>query len=301
MRVLKHIALSLIILLSNSSSVKANKVYKYKDDKGQWVFSDKPPIKEVKTEELIYKQAMPEQELSPKIYVVPHNSLYNVVIKNPLYIPIEIEITSADTSIASQYVVIQANQSKTLIESLTQKPDFNYRWVTGDPKAQVDGSVYHFPSNTRRPLKISQSFHGKFSHYQSPNKYAVDIAMPVGTDITAAREGVIVSTKDNFHISGKTRYFVDKANYVKVLHSDGTFATYAHLLQGTVVVSVGDKVNVGDKLARSGSSGYSTGPHLHFVVRKNVGFELNSIPFQFVGENGLNYTPQAGMLVEKQH
>jgi len=300
MRFLQHVFLILFILLCISDATFASKVYKYKDENGQWVFSDTPPINDVKTQELIYKEEKVESQSAPKVYVIPHDATYSVVIKNPLYIPVEIEIKSASNEIASQYLVIPAQKSKTLVDNLASKPDFTYRWITGDPKAQVDHSVYQFPSNTGKALKITQSFNGKFSHFQTPNKYAVDIAMPVGTDITAARAGVVVATKDNFHMSGKTRYFVDKANYVKVLHTDGTFATYAHILQDTVVVSPGDKVEVGDKLARSGSSGYSTGPHLHFVIRKNYGFKLKSVPFKFSNGNGQYFTPKAGMLVEAQ-
>ena len=98
-------------------------------------------------------------------------------------------------------------------------------------------------------------------------------------------------------MGGKDKYFLDKANYVKVLHEDGTYAIYAHILRATAAVKPGDSVQVGDVLARSGSSGYSTGPHLHFVIRKNVGLKTVSIPFKFISDAGTAYTPKRGMVI----
>ena len=56
-------------------------------------------------------------------------------------------------------------------------------------------------------------------------------------------------------------------NSVKVRHSDGTYAIYGHLMQNTIRVAVGDTVVRGQALGTMGSSGYSTGKHLHFEVR----------------------------------
>jgi len=121
--------------------------------------------------------------------------------------------------------------------------------------------------------------------------------MRFGTEISAAREGTVIWVKDDYHLGGKKAYFMDKANFVKVLHQDGTYAVYAHILQGSSFVKPGDRVKAGDKLARSGSSGYSTGPHLHFVIQKNIGMKTVSIPFKFFGANGHSFTPQKGMNV----
>ena len=70
-------------------------------------------------------------------------------------------------------------------------------------------------------------------------------------------------------------------NFVRVLHDDGTMGVYLHLMQGSVVVREGQRVATGERLARSGNTGNSTGPHLHFVVQRNVGLAIESIPFDF--------------------
>ena len=52
-------------------------------------------------------------------------------------------------------------------------------------------------------------------------------------------------------------------------HADGSMAVYAHLQLESVVVSVGQGVDTGQRIAASGNTGYSTGPHLHFEFRVN--------------------------------
>ncbi|MNT90521.1 Murein DD-endopeptidase MepM [compost metagenome] len=56
---------------------------------------------------------------------------------------------------------------------------------------------------------------------------------------------------------------------------------YLHLMRGSVQVREGQQVALGERIARSGNTGNSTGPHLHFVIQRNVGLALESIPFDF--------------------
>ncbi len=86
---------------------------------------------------------------------------------------------------------------------------------------------------------------------------ALDIGVPTGTTVKAAA-------------SGKVTYAGWATSYgylVKITHSNGYETRYGHNSQ--LLVSVGQQVSKGQAIARSGSTGYSTGPHLHFEVRKN--------------------------------
>ena len=75
--------------------------------------------------------------------------------------------------------------------------------------------------------------------------------------------------------------FGDRANSVRVLHPDGSMGVYAHLEWESTIVSPGQRVRVGQQLGRSGNTGFSSGPHLHFVVQVNHGMQLVSVPIEF--------------------
>lgn len=105
--------------------------------------------------------------------------------------------------------------------------------------------------------------------------------MDAGREIVAAAAGVVESTNDGEYdecstgdCSGGGGY----GNYVKIQHADGSATIYAHMKQWTVAVSAGQSVACGQYLGEVGSSGYSTGPHLHFEVRDSAGNRVD--PFE---------------------
>lgn len=85
----------------------------------------------------------------------------------------------------------------------------------------------------------------------------LDIAVPFGSDVVATAAGTVI-------FSGQKGGY---GNCVIVSHGNGLATLYGHLSQ--LVVKVNDKVKVGQVIAKSGNSGRSTGPHLHYEVHKN--------------------------------
>ncbi|QKE62522.1 M23 family metallopeptidase [Aquipseudomonas campi] len=272
----------------------SQEMYKYKDSNGKWVFSDKRPAETAEVESLDYKETKKSLP-KPRIYTQQQDGWHYLIADNPFHAPVEFRVLSSAFESGTHTYIAPSTKQEIIHKSRADIPPFRYGWQLGDPATQEVNYLYKSPVSSRTTHKITQSFKGAFSHTDAANLYAVDIAMPVGTYISAAREGTVIWTKDDYHMSGKTGYFLDKANYIQILHDDGTYAVYAHLLLGSAKVQPGDKVKVGDILARSGSSGYSTGPHLHFVVRKNAGLTTASIPFRFVDQNGTPFIPQRGM------
>lgn len=288
----KILSLLLTVFVTFSSSF-AGEMYKYKDAQGNWVFSDKPPEKQQTFETLQYAKAKrPTAKL--KLINIRGEDGYTLLAKNNFYAPIEVGFTSPFTQQKIRKV-IPARGQLALLKSKTKAPKLNYRWALGKPITMVEHYQYSAPFYSPKPHTITQGFNGKFSHQNEYNKYAVDIAMDIGTYLTAVRAGTVIWVKDDYHMSGTTRYFLDKANSIKVLHDDGTFSQYAHILMDTALVKEGDRVNVGDRLARSGSSGFSTGPHLHFSIVKNAGLRNVAVPFQFLDEKGKPFTPKRAM------
>lgn len=96
----------------------------------------------------------------------------------------------------------------------------------------------------------------------------VDIAGPIGTPVVAAAEGVVVTAGWN---SGGYGYLVE------IQHPDGSLTLYAH--NNRVLVQTGQQVAQGQQISEMGSTGYSTGPHLHFEVHPSGKGAVNPMAY----------------------
>ncbi|MCB9779269.1 MAG: peptidoglycan DD-metalloendopeptidase family protein [Alphaproteobacteria bacterium] len=102
--------------------------------------------------------------------------------------------------------------------------------------------------------------------------------MYAGREVVAAAMGTVLYTNDGEFdecTTGDCSGGGGFGNYVWLQHPDGNQTIYGHLRQWTVAVSPGDTVACGQFLGEVGSSGYSTGPHLHFEVRDGGGNKLD--------------------------
>ena len=95
-------------------------------------------------------------------------------------------------------------------------------------------------------------YHPLYGYYKM--HYGVDLAVPYGTPIYATKSGTVTTAT----------YGTANGNYVSISHNDGYASLYAHM--DNYVVSVGDYVNQGDIIGYVGTTGWSTGPHLHFEI-----------------------------------
>ncbi|HMJ89370.1 MAG TPA: M23 family metallopeptidase [Candidatus Acidoferrum sp.] len=202
---------------------------------------------------------------------------------------IEIKAVNMECSVPLPHTVTVPAGKTVPAFTLTPKNvhgDWSYNWVNhytvGRADARHDSNyLYTLPYMPGASFKVSQGYHGTFSH-TGPDEYALDFKMPEGTPVLAAREGTVVSVKDNSERGGPSRKYEDDANLIVVQHSDGTMAHYCHLQGKSGKVRVGEKVRAGDMLALSGNTGFTSGPHLHFAVFKaKSGFGRETIPVKF--------------------
>ncbi|MFD6363990.1 M23 family metallopeptidase [Streptomyces roseolus] len=101
-----------------------------------------------------------------------------------------------------------------------------------------------------------------------------DFAVPTGTPVKAAGSGTVVKAGPNGGGDGPAY-----GNAIVVKHANGTYSQYAHLSK--IKVHVGQKVAAGQRIALSGNTGNSSGPHLHFEIRTtpNYGSAINPAAF----------------------
>lgn len=144
------------------------------------------------------------------------------------------------------------------------RPDPDGPLVARAAFPRPDTSAYVLPFEPGRAHLVWRTT----SHYTPGNGgvglYAVDIAMPIGTPLAAARAGVVAAVRDSFPDGNDTDL---QENFVMVRHADGTVARYIHLTRGGALVALGDTVRQGQRIALSGNSGQTGGPHLHFDVQ----------------------------------
>ncbi len=273
-------------LLVLSSQAAALTIYKYVDKNGVVTYSDQAaPGAQV----FVFNDRMVERlDNQVKLETKKHEAGETLLIRNDLFAPVEIELKleQVENAIGAPDKPIRwvlPPRSNIRLATLTaqdaSKP-LRYkprlRYALGDPRLQP--SIHRYPLPWRGgPFRQTQGANGTYSHFTAKGRYAVDIAMPEGTPIVAARGGVVVKTENQQSGRGNN----PAGNFVRILHDDGTMGVYLHLMKGSVGVREGQRVETGSLLARSGNTGNSTGPHLHFVVQRNVGLAVESIPFNF--------------------
>jgi len=158
-------------------------------------------------------------------------------------------------------------------------------WTSGKLNAvHNDDAVYLPPLRPASNYPVVQGFGGGYSH-TGASRYALDFAAPVGTPVLAARDGVVIDTKEDGQLGGASKRFAKHANFVAILHDDGTTGEYYHLKYKGVVVTREQTVKAGELIGYSGNTGFSSLPHLHFAVYKaKYEGRYMSVPFTLKNE-----------------
>jgi murein DD-endopeptidase MepM/ murein hydrolase activator NlpD len=146
--------------------------------------------------------------------------------------------------------------------------------------------VYSLPYPKGVSSLVIQGYNSLFSHR---DRLSLDFLMKTGSEVTAARGGVVVGLTEGFTEGGTKKKYYRKGNYVTVRHSDGSQAYYGHLQHNGVLVNIGDTVRQGQVIAKSGSTGYSATPHLHFMVWGPTPKGRSQLPTRFKTQYGIMY------------
>lgn len=164
--------------------------------------------------------------------------------------------------------------------------------------------LYRLPWPEGMSFMFSQVADGRITtHFTKSRLHAVDVAMPIGVAVVAARDGIVDALEDDHGANPEAEPLTYEGNFVRVHHDDGTAAIYAHLAPHSLTVAVGDRVQTGQMLGRSGASGDVVEPHLHFAVvrRRNNASEWSeevSVPVTFyVGVPPVIFPPRSAVTV----
>ena len=172
---------------------------------------------------------------------------------------------------------------------------YSLKWTVGREDAiHDDDQLYAFPYAAEREYRVLQGYGSRFSH-RGREEFAVDFDMRVGTPVHAARSGVVARIEES-HSKGCWEDDCGQyANFIIVLHADGTTGEYYHLAKDGVLVDVGDTVTRGQAIGLSGNTGHTTMPHLHFAVYRAVRWgRTQSIAVRFQSADGIIDRPRRG-------
>lgn len=162
---------------------------------------------------------------------------------------------------------IQAQLKKIAEEEAKRNKNNTSNNITTKPSA----SGYIFPVRGLSKANINNKNYPSYAGHTG-----VDVNIGVtGKDVVAVKAGTVVISTAKINSEGN--YF-SYGEYVVISHGDGTMTLYGHMLANSRRVSVGDKVSQGQTIGTVGSTGNSSGTHLHFEVRIN-GKPVNPLPY----------------------
>ncbi|MFF8711906.1 peptidoglycan DD-metalloendopeptidase family protein [Streptomyces sp. NPDC015184] len=143
--------------------------------------------------------------------------------------------------------------------------------ATSAPAAQSTGSGYVHPV----PGNHTTNYRASGSNWSSGSHSGIDFPVSTGTSVKAITSGTVVT-------AGWGGAY---GNQVVIKHADGRYSQYGHM--SSLSVSVGQSVSAGQQVGLSGSTGNSTGPHLHFEVRTGPAYGSDIDPIAYLASHGI--------------
>jgi len=306
-RPLATLARLLGALLLVHAPLVAAQVYKYRDADGKLVYSEQKPDARTATEAI----AVNLEPKAPRIEVDQGIDAgrwqFKATNECLCVAQFEVRVLEARHLAVGDGAVYRATLQARSQQLLAQfdpledgEPAIKYSWIAilGEPGAQhTPREPYRAPFAVGASYLITQAYPTRFTHASPEAQYAVDIALPDGTPVYAAREGTVINLRHDSFRGAASPVMLDQANMVEILHDDGTMAVYAHLHWDSVRVQPGQHVRRGEYIADSGNTGFTTGPHLHFAVIRNAGLKSVSVPIEFSGPTEAPITPQQNAML----
>ncbi len=295
------------LLIATALPSLAQSMYKYRGDNGEWIYSDRPPpdasqaeVRDLESDHNAGGLAVARNFDGRDVVLMASNRFYA-----PVEMTVDIEridgIQYPDPDLELRWVLPPQSETELLRLPILEDGsapilEIRSRYLAGDPSARHRPAVpYRAPFAAATTYPVTQAYPEVATHTTPDAYYAVDFAMPVGTDVFAARGGIVFDVASTHFSAGlDPERDGPNANVIRILHDDGTYAIYAHLNTNSIRVRPGDRVRRGEYIADSGNTGYSSGPHLHFVVIRNAGMRAESMPVAFEGRNSSIVLPASG-------
>jgi murein DD-endopeptidase MepM/ murein hydrolase activator NlpD len=236
-------------------------------------------------------------EIRMSLYHESFEGGYHIFADNnefcPVSVTVSFELTNMQTSLPEhKIIIIPARTTKLLIADLKVADPhaaykFRYNYKTNYGNAEQTSFekdyAYQLPFPKGASYKVFQGYYGKQTHQGID---ALDFSLNEGSSITAVRSGVVVRVVETNNAHCIAPECAKLNNYILIYHSDGTFASYAHIQQNGARVAEGDSVKQGQLIGLSGDVGRTDGPHLHLEIFLQALEKRTSLPTYFLTGDG---------------
>ncbi len=179
----------------------------------------------------------------------------------------QLQINATQADIDAYQAQIAARDAE--IEALTKAIEEERKRLASAQALHYDGGQFCFPMASYKYVSSDYGYRNAPTRGASTFHRGIDFAAPAGTDIYAAYDGEVAAAA----------YSSAMGNYIMVDHGGGLYTVYEHC--SAIYVSKGEKVVMGQTIGAVGSTGISTGPHLHFGVRLNGEY---TSPWPYLGK-----------------
>lgn len=282
-----------MLALAAAGTAAAQSAVRYRDANGQWVFTDRAPAAAAASGETLNLSSAPGTlHVAIERNDGPDATRLTAVNDCLCIITLSATITQSDFAALpvnrEYHLTLQPNSRQMLAEvrPALAAAHLTLQWKMGlgSPQAVHRPQLpYRAPFAVGSTFMVSQAYPARLTHVTPDSQYAVDFALPDGTPVYAAREGLVINVRHDSFRGAPEAAMLDQANVVEILHGDGTIGVYGHLHWDSIRVRIGQHVGRGEYIANSGNTGFTTGPHLHFAVWRNTPAGDVSVPIQFAG------------------
>jgi len=302
----QRLILAGLLLVLPAGVPRAQSIHAYRDASGQWVFTDRGASADRAHADTLAVPRAPET-----LHVAVERSEVGAVTRLTAandclcVVTVHVSITASDLRDiprGTRYpATLEPGARQVILEARHEeqaRPELQFTWsaALGSPQASHNPPrPYRAPFTVGTTFRVSQAYPDHITHVTPDSAYAVDISMPDGTAVYAAREGTVINVRHDSFRGGTAGAMADQANLIEILHDDGTIAVYGHLHWDSIRVRIGQHVALGEYIADSGNTGFSSGPHLHFAVWRNAGEADVSVPILFAGPGPTALAPMTGM------
>lgn len=194
----------------------------------------------------------------------------------------EIELTKANIEAKTNSLNVLVKQKNKLVNELTEEEKSLQKQLEEleEDKREIASELASIAKNSNVTVSVTPSTAGYISpiigktrsnittgygkYSWGGNHTGVDFAVAKGTPIVAVKSGTVVISRALKNPNGTYRSY---GEYIAIDHHDGTVTLYAHGMENSRLVQYGDEVSQGQKIMSVGTTGNSTGYHLHFEVR----------------------------------